>query len=224
MSKIVFDPTQAQIEALANEPPVPPTRLSPDWLRRRFVEPVIWTPEFGAESEMNFSGRPPVPAAVLVPLVVRESELNLLLTLRTAHLNDHAGQVSFPGGRVDPEDSDAIATALRETEEEVGLARRHVEVIGSLPEYQTGTGFTVTPVVALVHPPFELAADAFEVAEIFEVPMSFLMDGAHHERRSAELPNRPGRRSFYSMPYHDYFIWGATAAMLRNLYHFLRAD
>lgn len=224
MSKIVFDPTQAQIDALANEPAVPLARLSPDWLRRRFVEPVIWTPEFGAEADMNFSGRAPVPAAVLVPLVAREDELSLLLTLRTAHLNDHAGQVSFPGGRVDPEDSDAVATALRETEEEIGLARRHIEVIGQLPDYQTGTGFTVTPVVALVHPPFQLAADEFEVAEIFEVPMRFLMDGANHERRSAELPNRSGRRSFYSMPYRDYFIWGATAAMLRNLYHFLRAD
>ncbi len=224
MSKIAFDPTQAQIDALANEPPVSPTRLAPDWLRRRFVEPVIWTPEFGAESEMNLSGRPPVPAAVLVPRVAHAGEPSLLLTLRTAHLHDHAGQVSFPGGRVDPEDSDAIATALRETEEEIGLARKHIEVIGSLPDYQTGTGFTVTPVVALVHPPFELAADTFEVAEIFEVPLSFLMNGANHELRSAEMPNRPGRRSFYAMPYGDYFIWGATAAMLRNLYHFLRAD
>lgn len=224
MSKIAFDPLQAQIDALANEPAVPAARLSPDWLRRRFAEPVIWTPEFGAEPEQNFSGRPSVPAAVLVPLVAHADALSLLLTLRTAHLHDHAGQVSFPGGRVDPEDSDAIATALRETEEEIGLSRRHIEVIGSLPDYQTGTGFTVTPVVALVHPPFELAADEFEVAEIFEVPMTHLMNGANHERRSTVLPNRPGRRSFYAMPYRDYFIWGATAAMLRNLYHFLRAE
>lgn len=224
MSKIVFDPTQAQIDALANELPVPPARLAPDWLRRRFAEPVVWTPEFGSESDPNYSGRAPIPAAVLVPLVARADQLSLLLTLRTAHLHDHAGQVSFPGGRVDPEDSDAVATALRETEEEIGLARRHIEVIGRLPNYQTGTGFTVTPVVALIQPPFELAADTFEVAEIFEVPMSHLMNGANHERRSAEFPNRPGRRSFYAMPYRDYFIWGATAAMLRNLYHFLRVD
>ena len=223
MSKIVFDPTQAQIDALANEPAIPAARMSPDWLRQRFSEPVSWTPEFGAESEMNLSGRPPVPAAVLVPLVARTDELRLLLTLRTSHLHDHAGQISFPGGRVDPEDTDAVATALRETEEEIGLARRHIEVIGRLPDYQTGTGFTVTPVVGLVHPPFELTADSFEVAEIFEVPMRHLMNGANHERRSAEFPNRPGRRSFYAMPYQDYFIWGATAAMLRNLYHFLRA-
>ena len=162
-------------------------------------------------------------AAVLIPLVPRGDEINVLLTQRTAHLKDHPSQISFPGGRVDPEDEDAIATALRETEEEIGLHRRHVEVIGVLPEYVTGTGFQVTPVVALVHPPFELTADEFEVAEIFEVPMSFLMDGANHQRRSAVLPSRPGRRSFYAMPFGDYFIWGATAAMLRNLYHFLRA-
>ncbi len=221
--KIIIDPTLAPIDALAGEPPLPAALLAPDWLRERFRNPVAWSPEFGDEEAMNFSGRPPVPAAVLVPLVVREQGLGLLLTMRTAHLHDHAGQISFPGGRVDDSDADAIATALRETEEEIGLARRHIEVIGSLPEYQTGTGFRVTPVVALVHPPFELAADEFEVAEIFEVPLDFLMDGANHQRRSAEFPNRPGRRSFYAMPWGRYFIWGATAAMLRNLYHFLRA-
>jgi 8-oxo-dGTP pyrophosphatase MutT (NUDIX family) len=156
-------------------------------------------------------------------MVVRPDRLQLLLTLRTAHLNDHAGQISFPGGRVDADDVDPIATALRETEEEIGLSRRHVEVIGCLPDYQTGTGFRVTPVAALVHPPFELEADAFEVAEIFEVPMSFLMNGANHQRRSAIFPNHPGRRTFYTMPYEQYFIWGATAAMVRNLFHFLRA-
>ena len=164
------------------------------------------------------------PAAVLVPIIAHPDTPTLLLTLRARTLADHAGQISFPGGRVDPEDEDAIATALRETEEEIGLHRRHVEVIGSLPDYFTGTGFQVTPVVALVHPPFELAADDFEVAEIFEVPLTFLMDAANHQRRSAEFPGRPGRRSFYAMPFRHYFIWGATAAMLRNLFHFLRAE
>ena len=123
---------------------------------------------------------------------------------------------------MDPEDRDPIATALRETEEEIGLSLQHIEVIGTLPDYLTGTGFRVTPVVALIQPPFELAADTFEVAEIFEVPLAFLMDGANHQRRSAEFPNRQGRRSFYAMPFEHYFIWGATASMLRNLYHFLR--
>ena len=107
------------------------------------------------------------------------------------------------------EDEDAIATALRETEEEIGLARRHIEVIGNLPDYQTGTGFKVTPVVALVHPPFELAADEFEVAEIFEVPLDFLMDGANHQLRSAEFPNRPGRRKATSTS-HGWFVAPST--------------
>ncbi|MFZ9255681.1 MAG: CoA pyrophosphatase [Burkholderiaceae bacterium] len=221
---MLFDPTTADIDAVANEPALPASRLAPDWLRQRFAQPATWTPEFVVEPELNAERREPVPAAVLVPMVVRHDTLNLLLTLRTAHLNDHAGQISFPGGRVDDDDADAIATALRETEEEIGLSRRHVEVIGCLPDYQTGTGFRVTPVAALVHPPFELQADSFEVAEIFEVPMAFLMDGTNHQRRSAIFPNRSSRRSFYTMPFEQYFIWGATAAMLRNLYHFLRAD
>jgi 8-oxo-dGTP pyrophosphatase MutT (NUDIX family) len=221
---MIFDPAHATIDAVANEPALHQSRLAPDWLRQRFAQPTIWTPEFVVEPELNADQREPVPAAVLLPMVLRQNQLNLLLTLRTAHLNDHAGQISFPGGRVDAEDTDPVATALRETEEEIGLSRRHIEVIGCLPDYQTGTGFRVTPVAALVHPPFELEADSFEVAEIFEVPMTFLMNGANHQRRSAVLPNRPGRRSFYCMPYEQYFIWGATAAMLRNLYHFLRAD
>ena len=223
MSKLVFDPSEASLDALDGEPALQVSRLSQNWLRERFASPPDWSPEFTAEPELNLSNRPPVAAAVLMPMVVREDGLNLLLTMRTAHLHDHAGQIALPGGRVDPEDADAMATALREAEEEIGLARHHVEVIGSLPDYQTGTGFRVTPVAALVHPPFELAADPFEVAEIFEVPMDFLMNGANHQRRSAVLPNRPGRRSFYAMPYERYFIWGATAAMLRNLYHFLRS-
>jgi len=181
------------------------------------------TPERRARLRRFFPDEP-IPAAVLVPFVERREGATILLTQRAAHLKTHAGQISFPGGRVDDDDADAIATALRETEEEIGLSRRHVEVIGCLPDYQTGTGFRVTPVAALVHPPFELQADSFEVAEIFEVPMAFLMDGTNHQRRSAIFPNRSSRRSFYTMPFEQYFIWGATAAMLRNLYHFLRAD
>ncbi len=221
--KTPIDPTLARIDALAAEPPVDRSRLDPQWLRQRFLQPPSWSPEFTDEHSAVEADRPLVPASVLVPLVVRDQTLSLLLTQRTAHLHDHAGQISFPGGRVDPEDDNPVATALRETEEEIGLDRRHVEVIGTLPDYVTGTGFRVTPVVSLVHPPFELAADEFEVAEIFEVPMTFLMDGTNHQRRSAEFPGRTGRRSFYAMPFGDYFIWGATAAMLRNLYHFLRA-
>ena len=196
---------------------------SADWLRARFAASPDWTPLLTGDGLSFHKPEALRAASVLVPVIVRSEGLSVLFTRRAAHLNDHAGQISFPGGRVDPEDRDPTATALRETEEETGLSRQHIEVIGTLPDYLTGTGFRVTPVVALVQPPFELAADVFEVAEIFEVPLDFLMDGANHQRRSAEFPNRPGRRSFYAMPFEDYFIWGATAAMLRNLYHFLRA-
>lgn len=160
-------------------------------------------------------GLPLTPAAVLFPIVLRDNGQTVLLTQRTAHLRDHAGQISFPGGRVEAEDESPIHTALRETEEEIGLAREHVEVLGFLPEYRTGTGFRVTPVVALVTPPFELALDLFEVAEAFEVPLSFLLDPANHKRHS--LHYRGALRHFFAMPYGDYFIWGATAGMIRSL-------
>ena len=167
-------------------------------------------------------GLPLTPAAVLFPIVLRDDGHTVLLTQRTAHLRDHAGQISFPGGRVDPGETDPVVTALREAREEVGLDARHVEVIGALPVYTTVTAYRVTPVVALVHPPFELSLDAFEVAEAFEVPLQFLMTPAHH--RIHQLDGDAGRR-FLSMPWREgereYFIWGATAAMLRNLYHFL---
>jgi 8-oxo-dGTP pyrophosphatase MutT (NUDIX family) len=168
------------------------------------------------------------PAAVLVPIVRRPEGDTILLTLRTPHLTAHAGQISFPGGRAEPEDADAIATALREAEEEVGLHARHIEVLGSLPTYTTGTGFIVTPVVALIEPPFTIEPDPFEVAEVFEVPLSFLMAPANHRRHGVDAGGV--RREFLSMPWRSgdaasrqYFIWGATAAMLRNFYRFLAA-
>ncbi|WP_256079873.1 CoA pyrophosphatase [Massilia sp. YIM B04103] len=218
MSKPLVDPSQWPVDSIAGEAAVLLERLAPAWLRQRFAEPPAWTPELPDESA-RFPH--PTAAAVLVPLVLREEGLSLLLTQRTAHLNDHAGQIAFPGGRAEQSDASPIETALRETEEEIGLARRHIEVIGHLPDYLTGTGYRVTPVVGLVLPPFELRADPGEVAEIFEVPLAFLMDGLNHRRLSAELPS--GRRSFYAMPYEERFIWGATAGMLRNLFHFLRA-
>jgi len=209
----------------AHLPALPPAGLTAEALRRRFAEPADWTPEFAGDAH-SFE-REARPAAVLVPLVQRADGLHVLLTQRTDHLHDHAGQISFPGGRTDEGDADAIATALRETEEEIGLPRRHIEVIGRLPTYTTITCYQVTPVVALVHPPFELALDAFEVAEAFEVPLPFLMTPAHHRRHSFEHDG--DRRQFLSMPWHtvtpqgerEYFVWGATAAMLRNLYGFL---
>ena len=209
-------------------PPVPAERLQPDALRRRFAAPPAWTPEIPGDGG-RFAQRAPRQASVLVPLVMRDDGLRVLLTQRTAHLRDHAGQISFPGGGAEPQDADAVATALRETEEEVGLARQHVEVIGQLPVYSTVTSYVVTPVVGLVRPGFTLALDSFEVAEAFEVPLRFLMTPAHHRRHAFEMAGH--QREFLSMPWPGdapgaaahapYFIWGATAAMLRNLYGFL---
>jgi 8-oxo-dGTP pyrophosphatase MutT (NUDIX family) len=222
LSKLIFDPESLPVESFAGEPAVARERLRESWLRGRFANPPAWEPENFEERLMRKQTGEPTPASVLMPIVVRDDGLTLLLTQRTAHLNDHAGQISLPGGRVDESDTSAIETALRETEEEVGLHRQHIDVLGTLPDYFTGTGFRVTPVVSLVQPPFDLRADPFEVAEIFEVPLAFLMDGANHQRRSFEMPDM-GRRTFYAMPYDRFFIWGATAGMLRNLFHFLRA-
>ena len=156
-----------------------------------------------------------IPASVLFPIVLRESGPSVLLTQRTAHLKDHPGQISFPGGRVEPEDASSAHTALREAEEEIGLSSAHVEIVGYLPEYRTGTGYCVTPVVAIVTPPFELRPDPFEVAEIFEVPFAFLMDSANHQRHS--LHHRGKLRHYFAMPYGEYFIWGATAGIIVTL-------
>ena len=210
-------------------PPVPAERLQPESLRQRFAHPLPgWAPELPGDGARFDPLQAPAPAAVLVPLVMRDGGLQVLLTRRTAHLRAHAGQISFPGGKLEFDDVDAVAAALRETEEEVGLAREHVEVIGALPMYATVTGFEVTPVVALVQPDFRLQLDAFEVAEAFEVPLSFLMTPAHHRRHRFELAGQ--QRQFLSMPWQGldaagqlqrYFIWGATASMLRNLYALL---
>jgi 8-oxo-dGTP pyrophosphatase MutT (NUDIX family) len=209
-------------------PAIAPERLSEHALRQRFRQVRDWTPEIPGDTRTPY--RALAKASVLVPLVVRVDGLHLLLTRRTDHLRDHAGQISFPGGRVEDDDSDEVATALRETEEEVGLPRTHVEVIGRLPVYTTITAFAVTPVVALVRPGFSLALDPYEVAEAFEVPMAYLMNPAHHQRHEFSLAGV--QRRFLSMPWEGpggdglvrrYFIWGATAAMLRNLYGFLAA-
>lgn len=219
MAKLPFDPEQLPIDSVGGEAPLAPGRLTADWLRSHFAAPPEWQPEALDESLVR---RPQmIPAAVLIPLVARPAGLTMLLTQRTDHLSSHAGQISFPGGRAETYDASPVATALREAQEEIGLDARHVEIIGQLPVYLTGTGYHVTPVVALLTPPFDLVPDPHEVAEIFEVPLAHLMNGAHHQRLSVHLPT--GRRSFYAMPYERHFIWGATAGMLRNLFHFLRA-
>lgn len=221
----ILDPESVPVVGTdAHLAPVPAQRLLPAALRERFAAPNDWQPELAGDARELLT-HAPSPAAVLVPLVQHGHGLSVLLTRRTDHLRDHAGQISFPGGRQEQVDADAVAAALRETEEEVGLARTQVEVVGRLPVYTTITGYEVTPVVALVRPGFALAPDPFEVAEVFEVPLSFLMTPAHHRRHAFELAGV--RRQFLSMPWlppggqRHYFIWGATAAMLRNLYRFL---
>ena len=159
---------------------------------------------------------PPVEAAVLVPIVFHSTaDPTILLTKRTAHLKAHAGQIAFPGGRRDPEDMDAVATALRETMEETGIPREHIEILGHLDRYMTRTGYAVTPIVGALHSPLSPIPEPEEVAEIFEVPLAHFMNRANHQRHSRDLNGV--RRHFYAMPYNDYYIWGATAGMLRNL-------
>jgi 8-oxo-dGTP pyrophosphatase MutT (NUDIX family) len=161
-------------------------------------------------------------AAVLVPLIDRAEGLTVLLTKRTDHLHDHAGQVSFPGGRVDPEDRDAAAAALREAKEEVGLDPQRVDLVGRLDTYVTRTGFEVTPWVGLIMPPIALVPDPFEVAEVFEVPLGFFLDA--NNRRTESRVWQGTERFFYVYPWPGYYIWGATAGMLSNLSEVLRAE
>ncbi|MBE2264155.1 MAG: CoA pyrophosphatase [Burkholderiaceae bacterium] len=226
-----FDPRLAPVMGVdAHLPRVPGRLLLPDALRSRFAVPPVWSPE--VVQERLFSDRAPAHAAVLVPIVMRgeqQDEPTVLLTERTAHLSTHSGQVAFPGGKVDETDADVTAAALREAYEEVGLDAQHVQVLGTLPIYTTGTAFMVTPVVALVSPAHELRLNPFEVADAFEVPLAFLMDPANHHRHAFEWEGV--RREWFSMPYRETFdgqprerfIWGATAGMLRNFYRFLSA-
>jgi 8-oxo-dGTP pyrophosphatase MutT (NUDIX family) len=228
MASSSFDPHKTPVTSVDSHlPPVTAERLDAEALRARFLTPPVWTPEIVGEARRNERG--PTHASVLIAIVQREVP-TILLTQRTDHLTDHAGQVSFPGGRAELYDKDAVATALREAHEEIGLLPEQVDVLGALPTYTTGTGFIVTPVVGLVKPGFTLKIDPHEVAEAFEVPLEYLMSPANHRRHAVDIPGL--RREFLSMPWPDmtvqdapreYFIWGATASMLRNLYRFLSA-
>ncbi len=190
--------------------------FSPARMRERFAAGVRL-------AEVVEPGAPPAEpltaAAVLIPIVERASGLTVLLTQRTAHLRDHAGQVSFPGGRCEPDDATPVDTALREAHEEVGIEPSQVEVLGCLPDYVTGTGFRVTPVVGLVRPPLDLRLDDFEVADVFEPPLDFLLDAANHQRHKLEV--RGMLREYWAVPWQDRYIWGATAGMLVSLHRFL---
>ena len=203
-------------------PTVSMASLSPKSLSSRFSSPPVWTPE--VRDEPRFSSKEPVQASVLIPLVTRE-EPTLLLTQRNRHMNNHSGQIAFPGGKADASDTDVVMTALRETHEEVGIEAAHIKVLGQLPVYVTGSAFVVTPVVALIAPTYLTQPNASEVEDVFEVPLSFLMNPANHYRQSYWFNGL--QREWFSMPYQDQgserFIWGATAGMIRNLYCFLAA-
>ncbi|HSV35338.1 MAG TPA: CoA pyrophosphatase [Ramlibacter sp.] len=219
-----FDPRAVPVIGIDTHlPAVRAAALAPAALRERFVSPPNWEPEVWCEPK--FAERQPARASVLVPIVMRGDRPTVILTERTTHLSTHSGQVAFPGGKRDETDTDDAHTALREAHEEIGLEPAHVEVIGQLPTYTTGTQFVITPVVALVDPGHTLTLNAFEVADAFEIPLEFLMNPAHHHRHMIEWAG--ARREWFSMPYMDgaaeRFVWGATAAMLRNFYRFLAA-
>lgn len=229
-----FDPRRVPVVGVDTHlPAVPLCVQTPEALRLRFAMPPLWHPEI--VQEKSFSDRAPAHAAVLVPIVLREQPM-VLLTERTVHLSTHSGQIAFPGGRCDPQDANPAATALREAWEEVGLEACFVEVLGTLPTYITGSSFMVSPVVALVQPDCVLRPNPHEVADVFEVPLAFLLNPANHQRHVLEWEGV--RREWFSMPYQaddahqadgigknqkKYYIWGATAGMLRNFYRFLSA-
>jgi 8-oxo-dGTP pyrophosphatase MutT (NUDIX family) len=193
--------------------------FDPAILRESFVRPDVHLVTIYGDEGARPEASELTPASVLVPIVLREAEPTVLFTRRTVHLKNHSGQISFPGGRAEPDDPSPEHTALRETFEEIGLAAERVELLGRLGDYHTRTGYRIAPVVGLVMPPFELSPDRGEVDEVFEVPLAFLLDPANHQRQSREWQGE--LRWFFAMEHDGHTIWGATAGMLVNLHRFL---
>lgn len=220
-----FDPQVQPIVPNKVLQPLSQATLQIDFICSAFTSP----PEWQVEPVFSDSFQPDlrdvqgiVQAAVLFPLVQRPSGLHVLFTRRALHLYDHAGQISFPGGRIEASDHDAAAAALRETQEEIGVSPEFIQLIGMQPSFLTSTGFTMKPIVGVIRPGFTVTPDATEVAEVFEVPLSVLMDTQLHRLHEAQLPGG-GHRFYFSISWKSYFIWGATAALIRNFYHYLAA-
>ncbi|MCZ4330050.1 CoA pyrophosphatase [Castellaniella denitrificans] len=220
-----FDPQIQPVLPSEPLPLLPPDCLCLDAIRQAFRQPVDWQVEplfaqaFVPGGDSYARAR---QAAVLMPLVQRKTGLNVLFTRRADHLHHHAGQISFPGGRIESTDSGPVAAAIRETHEEIGVEQRFVQVIGMQPTLLTTTQFLMTPVVGELLPGFRLRPDEAEVAEVFEVPLAVLMDPGLHVLHRMETSLGHGR-CYFAIRWQSHFIWGATAILIRNFYHFLAA-
>ncbi len=220
-----FDPRSQPVVSSEALTPLFPTSIQLDFIRSAFAQSVDWNvePVFTSSFRVDLLKCPDIrQAAVFFPLIERPSGLHVLFTRRASHLHDHAGQISFPGGRIDAADRDEIAAALRETYEEIGVGAEHIRLIGTQPGFLTSTRFSMKPVIGQMLPGFTIKANTSEVAEVFEVPLSVLMDTGLHRLHRAQLPGG-GHRFYFSITWQSYFIWGATAALIRNFYHYLAA-
>jgi 8-oxo-dGTP pyrophosphatase MutT (NUDIX family) len=226
LQKRIIDPQAAPVVAQLSGPAIPGEALSVAeiilWCNRTKAFPGFpqWSPEARADRRLRgLEFTQLSPAAVLIAVCPVSSDL--ILTRRPLHLKDHPGQISFPGGRMEPSDASLIETACREAEEEIGLKRHWITPLLTLPQYITVTGFQVTPVLGVLSPGYGLSPHPDEVDEIVRVPLGFLMDPRNHQLRQVTIESE--LIEFFAMPYQSHFIWGATAAMIRNLYHFFVA-
>lgn len=224
-SALQFDPQSQPVVPSQPLAALKPGSMSLDFIAAAFNRSVSWEVEPLFRASFKRPGMVPEGmrrAAVFMPLVVRGEQLNVLFTRRAAHLYDHAGQICFPGGRIEASDKDAVAAALRETHEEIGVAPEYIRLFGTQPGYVTTTRFAMTPVIGQLKPGFTVTPDASEVAEVFEVPLSVLMDPQQHRLHHVSSASEPGHY-YFSISWNSYFIWGATAAVIRNFYHYLAA-